>query len=88
MSTEAVPAGLSAEDQDFFAREGYIMLPGFLEDDFNERLKEDVDRLMRDRQEGSESYLVGYRELGLLTSHPPLIERLQQLMGQIGRAHV
>ncbi len=81
MSTEAASVGLSAEDQEFFAREGYIMLPGLLEGAFNERLKEDVDRLMLDRQEKRESYLVAYRELGLLTSHPPLIERLQQLMG-------
>ena len=67
MSTGAVPAVLSTEDQEFFAREGYVMLPGFLDEAFNERLKGDVDRLMNDREEQRASHIVSYRELGLLT---------------------
>ena len=87
MSTGAVPEVLSTEDQEFFAREGYVMLPGFLDEAFNERLKGDVDRLMNDREEQRASHIVSYRELGLLTSHPPLIEMLKQLMGPLFAMH-
>ena len=78
MSTGAVPEVLSTEDQEFFAREGYVMLPGFLDKAFNKRLKGDVDRLMKDREEQRASHIVSYRDLGLLTSHPPLIEMLKE----------
>jgi hypothetical protein len=81
MDAEAKDTALSAEDQEFFHREGYLMLPGFLEADYNERLKNDVDKLMQNRQAKDERFLVSYKEMGLLTSHPPLVEKLAALMG-------
>jgi hypothetical protein len=81
VDTKQVSAALSAEDQEFFHREGYLMLPGFIEDDYRERIKADVDQLMLDRQNKDERFLVAYKEMGLLTSHPALIEKLQALMG-------
>ena len=80
VDTKQVSAALSAEDQEFFHREGYLMLPGFIEDDYRERIKADVDQLMLDRQNKDERFLVAYKEMGLLTSHPALIEKLQALM--------
>ena len=74
---------LTPEDQDFFHTEGYVMLPGFLDTGFTEELKKNVDELMADRKnpESYEKYLVEYQDLGLLTSHPPLMKMLDQLMG-------
>ncbi len=74
---------LTQEDQDSFHSEGYIILPGLLNTEFTEQLKKNVDELMADRKspQNNEKYLVEYRDLGLLTSYPPLMDMLHQLMG-------
>ncbi len=73
---------ISREDEGFFHREGYLVIPSFLKTEFNARLRTDLDQLMLDRKNKSERLLVGYPELGLLTSHPALIDILQTLMGR------
>ncbi|AWT59488.1 MAG: hypothetical protein DF168_00678 [Candidatus Moanabacter tarae] len=72
---------ISIEDESFFHREGYLVIPSFLNTEFNSCLRADVDQLMIDRADGSERLLVAYPDLGLLTSHPALTDILQILMG-------
>jgi len=72
---------LSEEDKAFFDREGYLMLPGFLDEPTRERLKTDVAELMQDREAKEDRLLVAYTELGLLTSHPPMMQKLAAIMG-------
>ena len=81
MSEAVTNESLGAEDAEFFHREGYLVLPGFIANDFNERLIVEVDELMRHREAGDNRLLVSYREMGLLTSHPPLMDKLDVLMG-------
>ena len=81
MSDAVADESLGAEDAEFFHREGYLVLPGFIANDFNERLIEEVDELIRHREAGDNRLLVSYREMGLLTSHPPLMDKLDVLMG-------
>ena len=81
MKTEPTTRPVSKEDLDFFHREGYLILPRFLDTEFNIRLRADVDQLMQDRERKRERLLVAYPELGLLTSHPALMGILQTLMG-------
>ena len=72
---------LGAADIEFFHREGYLVLPGFIEPDFNARLIAEVDELIEDRKADDHRFLVSYKEMGLLTSYPPLMDRLEALMG-------
>ncbi len=81
MTTDSTTEQFGEEAQGFFHREGYLILSSFLDAEFNERLRADVDELMRNREKKKERLLVSYRELGLLTSHPPLMDILQTLMG-------
>ncbi len=81
MEAAVTSTALSEEDQEFFHREGYLMLPGFLDVGHKERIKDDVDELMRDREAKEQRLLVSYKELGLLTSYPLLMEKLEALMG-------
>ena len=81
MSDAVADESLGAEDAEFFHREGYLGLPGFIASHFNERLIEEVDELIRQREAGDNRLLVAYREMGLLTSHPPLMDKLDVLMG-------
>ena len=64
---------------------GYMILPGFLDEEHRQRLRSDVDQLNADREAKAWNevpYLVSYPELGLLTSHPPLMDHLHTLMGE------
>lgn len=81
MTETDASTAVSAEDQEFFHREGYLVLPGFLDEDFNNRLMGEVDELMDHRAAKDHRLIVSYPEMGQLTSHPPIIERLQALMG-------
>ena len=78
-----IQSKLTPEDQDSFHSEGYIILPEFLDTEFTKQLKKNVDELMADRKnsQNREKYLVEYQSLGLLTSHPPLMNMLNQIMG-------
>ena len=72
---------ITSEERQHFDEQGYIMLPGFIKEDHIAKLKSDVDRLVNDRDQKQAQFLVDYNELGLLTSHPAMIETLKQLMG-------
>jgi hypothetical protein len=74
-------AALSPEQEEFFHREGYVVLPSFFDPEHNGRLLAEVDELMQHRAAKDHRLIVSYPEMGRLTSHPPIIERLQQLMG-------
>ena len=81
MSEDQANRGLNPQEVEFFQREGYLLLPEFIEPDFNARLIAEVDAMMAHRQADDHRLIVSYREMGLLTSHPPLMERLEALMG-------
>ncbi|NRA39449.1 MAG: phytanoyl-CoA dioxygenase family protein, partial [Planctomycetes bacterium] len=68
-----------------FEEQGYIVLPNFLDEDHQQRLRNDVDAMTDERENvewHKQTPLVSYKELGLLTSHPKTISALQQLMGE------
>ena len=81
MSAEPADAGLSTQQTEHFQREGYVILDGFLEREYNHRLIAEVDELMADRANGGKPLLTSYREMGLLTSHPPMMAMIESLMG-------
>jgi len=81
MSETISNQSLSAADVKFFHREGYLILPSFIDSVYNARLIAEVDELLEHRQAEDHRFLVSYKEMGLLTSHPPLMDRLEVLMG-------
>ena len=81
MSEAVANESLSAEDAKFFQQEGYLVLPGFIEPDFNSRLITEVDELIAHREAKDHRHLVSYKDMGSLTSHLPLMEKLEVLMG-------
>ena len=60
---------------------GYLALPGLIDADYNARLVAELDELVAHREEKDHRLIVSYKQMGLLTSHPPIIERLKILMG-------
>ena len=72
---------LPAEEIEFFHREGYLLLQGLIEPEYNARLMAEVDDMVGHRAAGDHRVLVSYREMGLLTSHPPAIAAVASLMG-------
>ena len=78
---ESTDAALGSEEIGFFHREGYLLLPGLIEPEYNARLMAEVDEMVRHRAAGDHRMLVTYREMGLLTSHPPAIAAVASLMG-------
>ncbi len=65
-----------------FYQEGYLVLEGLLDENRNERIKRDVDRLMEDRKDPNKPAIpMRYPELGLLTSEPAIVDRVASLMG-------
>tara|TARA_B100000809_G_scaffold219644_1_gene226929 strand:+ start:551 stop:1363 length:813 start_codon:yes stop_codon:yes gene_type:complete len=78
--TDAVPI-VSDTDQEFFHREGYLVLPGLIDADYNARLMTELDELIIHREADDRHMLVTYPEMGHLTCHAPIIERLQLLLG-------
>ena len=81
MSAEPAVAGLSAQQTEHFQHEGYVILEGFLERESNDRLIAEVDGLTADRANGARPLLTSFREMGLLTSHPPMMAMIESLMG-------
>tara|TARA_Y100000588_G_scaffold177449_1_gene191484 strand:+ start:45876 stop:46667 length:792 start_codon:yes stop_codon:yes gene_type:complete len=71
---------LSQDDLDRFDEEGYLFFEGLFDDDLNQRLRDDVDRMMEDRERGAKKMIMSYNELGLLTSEPCVIDRVADLM--------
>ena len=77
-----------------FMVEGYVVLPGILRDHHVKNLCADVDQLVVDRtglhgnpqSVGGDAgrHVVSYEHLGKLCSHPPLVEKVKQLMACYG----
>ena len=64
-----------------FETDGYLVLEGFLDAEECSLLRGETDHLARRHAAGERPLIVSYRRMALLTSHPPLMTRLQQLMG-------
>jgi hypothetical protein len=75
------PVLVSEADQEFFHREGYLVLPELIDTDFNIRLISELDELVGHRQANDRRMIVAYEQMGQLTSHPAIIERLKVLLG-------
>lgn len=72
---------LTQDDTDQFNEEGYLVFEGLFDDDHNQRIKNDVDQLMEDRQDpDKDPVIIRYPELGLLTSEPSIVDRVSDLM--------
>lgn len=67
---------LSKEELEHFDREGYLIIESFLEAAHCRRLAEEVDEAAR-----KGGVFVSYKELGLLTSHPPLMGLVESILG-------
>lgn len=78
--TDASPA-VSDADQEFFHREGYLVLPDLIDTEYNTRLIAELDELVQHRADKEHRMVVTYPEMGMLTSYPPIIDRLQVLLG-------
>ena len=74
-------AGLDPHRTEEFRRDGYLILERFLEPAYNDRLIAEVDALTADRENGGEPLPISFREMGLLTSHPPMMAMIESLMG-------
>jgi hypothetical protein len=71
---------LTRDDLERFNQEGYLVFEGAFDDDLNQRLKDDVDLMMEDRERGEKKMIMSYKELGLLTSEPVVVDRVADLM--------
>ena len=68
---------LTQDEIDQFNEDGYLVFEGLFDDDHNQRIKSDVDKLMEDRKHSNEEHIImGYPELGLLTSEPSIVDRV------------
>ena len=72
---------LTGARQAQFADTGYLVLERFLDGGHCSALRSEVDALVLRRRSGEQPPVVSFRELALLTSHPPLMDMLLQLMG-------
>lgn len=74
---------LSQRQLDTFDTDGYLVFESYFDSQHNQRVKDDIDRMMSNgiRPNDHHEILTNYPELGLLTSEPGIIERVQQLMG-------
>ena len=82
-------APLTEEQISHFLVEGYIPLPGILDADHIELLKNDVDQVTLDRADAHANKLpqpnnVSYEHMGKLCSHPPTVNKVKQLMRAYG----
>lgn len=82
-------AELSAAQLTHFMVEGYCVLPGILDENYNAACKADVDQIERDRIAAHQDKLPGpnnvsYENIGQLCSHPPTVRKVQQLMRAYG----
>ena len=71
---------LTRDDLERFNQEGYLVFEGAFDDDLNQRLKDDVDLMMEDRERGEKKMIMSYKELGLLTSEPVVVGPVADLM--------
>ena len=54
---------LNFEQINYFWSEGYLILPSFLENNHKNRLRKEVDNLMKDRSNNNEKLIVSYNEM-------------------------
>lgn len=78
---------LTQDDVDRFNEEGYLVFEGLFDNALCQRIKTDLDQLMDDRAKGERPMLMRYRELGLLTSEPLVVDRVADLMGESKFTH-
>ncbi len=81
MTQPDTSAIVSEAEQEFFHREGYLVLPGLIDTAFNNRLIAELDELVGHRQAKDHRMIVSYEQMGQLTSHAAIIERLKVLLG-------
>jgi ectoine hydroxylase-related dioxygenase (phytanoyl-CoA dioxygenase family) len=72
---------LTQQQLDTFNADGFLVFEHFFEPAHNQRIKDDVDRMMNDIDAGERKAIMGYRELGMLTSDPGIVARVSDLMG-------
>ena len=72
---------LSAKQLAGFETDGYLVLEGLLDAEECDLLRAEVDYLVQRRTAGEQPLIVSYPRMALLTSHPPAMTPLQQLMG-------
>jgi hypothetical protein len=73
---------LSDEQKQAFEKKGYLIFPGFFEQNEIDELKADMDQLMLDRASGDAvPFLCEYPRLGPLISHPKVMDVVEQVMG-------
>ncbi|MFT5367153.1 MAG: hypothetical protein ACI8V2_002111 [Candidatus Latescibacterota bacterium] len=76
-----MPNCLTEAEIERFHEEGYLAFEGLLDTDQCKRLADDVDRLEADREnKDARTMIVTYHELGLLTSEPKVMNRIEDLM--------
>lgn len=73
---------LTPERLEHFNNQGYAILPGIIEPDYCRRLIAELDEMIQHEVAGNNGLLVSYREMGMLTSYPPVISLIEQLMGE------
>lgn len=86
-------APLSDTEIETFLSDGYVVLPGVLGDgagSYNDALKADLDRMIDARRAHQEDnsqpmpHVVEFGSLGELCAHPPIVDKVKQLMGSYG----
>jgi len=86
-------APLSDTEIETFLSDGYVVLPGVLGDgagSYNEALKADLDKMIDARKahqaDNSQPmpHVVEFGSLGELVAHPPIVEKVKQLMASSG----
>lgn len=63
-----------------FKEKGFIQLDSFLPEDLCSNLRVEVDELVCKRKKQEAPLVISYHEMGMLTSYPPMISIIQQLM--------
>ncbi|HYE04183.1 MAG TPA: phytanoyl-CoA dioxygenase family protein [Planctomycetota bacterium] len=92
IQADPATATLSVEQVKAFHDNGYHILPGFLPDDLNRRLKAEIDQFVEDhrakpidpyakQQQAPRKMQLEYHEHGFLLTEPRLMAILGQLMG-------
>ncbi|MBB13765.1 hypothetical protein CMK22_00770 [Candidatus Poribacteria bacterium] len=86
---------LSNTEVNFFADQGYLILPSFLSAEYCTRIVQDIDQLLEQRtggyasrnsDENGTARIISFPDLGALTSHPSMIAKIRSLMGSDGFA--
>ena len=71
---------LTAEEIERFHEEGFLLFESLLDADHCKRLADDVNRLEAARAKDERPMIITYKELGLLTSEPKVMDRVEDLM--------